>query len=69
MISAVNPLKASVIENTAKMNAEQTKTRVEEANKACAGYVAEQGKLERELGRDNRERRVDQMELRGIQKI
>lgn len=42
--------KASVIENTAKMNAEQTKTRMEEAKQSCAGYVAEQGKLERELG-------------------
>ena len=32
------------------MNAEQTKTRMEEAKQSCAGYVAEQGKLERELG-------------------
>ena len=42
--------KAYVRQNTAKMNAEQTKTRMEEAKQSCAGYVAEQGKLERELG-------------------
>ena len=32
--------KASVIENTAKMNAEQTKTRMEEAKQSCAGSVS-----------------------------
>lgn len=42
--------KASVLENTAKMNAEQTKMRMEEAKQRCAGYVSEQAKLELELG-------------------
>lgn len=41
--------KASVVENTAKMNVEQTALRREEAKQRCGGYVAEQEKLEAEL--------------------
>lgn len=41
--------KASVVENTAKMNVEQTKVRREEAKQRCGGYVAEQDRLERDL--------------------
>lgn len=41
--------RASVIENTAKMNVEQTNVRREEAKERYGGYVAEQEKLERDL--------------------
>ena len=40
---------ASVTENTARMNVEQTRTRREEAKQRCGVYAGEQEKLEREL--------------------
>lgn len=41
--------KASVVENTAKMNVEQISVRMEEAKLRCGVYAAEQEKLERDL--------------------
>ena len=41
--------KASVVENTAKMNIEQARAREEEAKSQCSGYLKEQEGLEREL--------------------
>lgn len=40
---------ASVMENTAKMNVEQTQSRIEEEKSRCSSYVAEQEKLARDL--------------------
>ena len=55
--------KASVLENTAKMNVEQTRVRMEEGKKRLEGHASEQKKLELELQqiRDNEE--SIQMEL------
>ena len=55
--------KASVLENTAKMNVEQTRIRMEEGKQRLDGYASEQKKLELELQqiRDNEE--SIQMEL------
>ena len=55
--------KASVLENTAKMNVEQTHTRMEEAGQRRVGYASEQKKLAQELQelQDNEE--SIQMEL------
>ncbi len=55
--------KASVLENTAKMNVEQTRVRMEEGKQRLDGYASEQKRLEEELQqiRDNEE--SIQMEL------
>ncbi|HIZ12887.1 MAG TPA: chromosome segregation protein SMC, partial [Candidatus Mediterraneibacter stercorigallinarum] len=55
--------KASVLENTAKMNVEQTHTRMEEAKQRCARYTAEQQKLEQELREIQDNEESIQMEL------
>ncbi len=41
--------KASVVENTAKMNVEQTQIRMREAQQRCEGYVREQDGLAKQL--------------------
>lgn len=61
--------KASVLENTAKMNVEQTKVRREEAKQRCAGYVLEQEKLERELGEIQDNEESIQMELEASENL
>lgn len=55
--------KASVLENTAVMNVEQTRLRMEEAEQRCSGYLAEQQKLEQELQEIQDNEESIQMEL------
>ena len=55
--------KASVLENTAKMNVEQTHTRMEEAGQRRVGYASEQKKLAQELQEIQDNEESIQMEL------
>ena len=55
--------KASVLENTAKMNVEQTHTRMEEARQRRSGHASEQQKLAQELQEIQDNEESIQMEL------
>ena len=55
--------KASVVENTARMNVEQAQGRCEEAKRRCAEYIREQDGLEQELKKIGENEESIQMEL------
>ena len=61
--------KASVVENTARMNLEQAKSRQEEARRRCAGYQKEQEGLERELAQIAENEESIQMELETSERL